>query len=72
VLRTLFKAMTLQLVVEEILQTLPVSQRTMIELRIEDYEINEIAEKTGRAKRSIERALQDFRTKLSNLIHEDA
>jgi RNA polymerase sigma-70 factor (ECF subfamily) len=64
--------MTLQLVVEEILQTLPPSQRTMIELRIEGYEIREIAEKTGRAKRSIERALQDFRTKLSNLIHEDA
>jgi RNA polymerase sigma-70 factor (ECF subfamily) len=62
----------LRLVVEEILQTLPPSQHAMIELRIEGYEVEEIAQKTGRAKRSVERALQEFRKKLSSLIHEEA
>jgi DNA-directed RNA polymerase specialized sigma24 family protein len=59
------------MVIDEILQTLPPSQRAMIELRIEGYEVKKIAEKTGRAKRSVERALQDFRTRLNRLIHED-
>jgi RNA polymerase sigma-70 factor (ECF subfamily) len=61
---------TLRMVIEEILETLPPSQRTMIELRFEGYEVKQIAEKAGRAKRSVERALQDFRTKLNRLIHE--
>jgi RNA polymerase sigma-70 factor (ECF subfamily) len=61
----------LRLVVEEILQTLPASQRAIIELRIEGYRVEEIVHRTGRATRSIERALQDFRNKLSSLIHEE-
>jgi RNA polymerase sigma-70 factor (ECF subfamily) len=63
---------TLRMVIDDVLQTLPPSQRAIIEHRIEGCEVEEIARKTGRAKRSVERALQDFRKKLSSLIHEDA
>jgi RNA polymerase sigma-70 factor (ECF subfamily) len=61
---------TLQLVIQDIVQTLPMSQRAIIELRIEGYGVEEIAKSTGRAKRSVERALQEFRCKLGSLIHE--
>jgi RNA polymerase sigma-70 factor (ECF subfamily) len=61
---------TLQLVIQDILQTLPTSQRAIIELRIEGYGVEEIAKSAGRAKRFVERALQEFRGKLSSLIDE--
>jgi DNA-directed RNA polymerase specialized sigma24 family protein len=47
---------TLRMVIDEVLQTLPSSQRAIIELRVEGYEIEEIEQRTGRAKRSVERA----------------
>ena len=55
---------TLQLVIGEILARLPPGNRRIIELRIEGYEVAEIAVKTGRAKRSVERILQEFRDRL--------
>jgi RNA polymerase sigma-70 factor (ECF subfamily) len=61
----------LQMSIEEILQTLPASQRAIIELRIEGHQIEQIAQRTGRAKRSIERALQEFRIKLGRLIQAE-
>jgi RNA polymerase sigma-70 factor (ECF subfamily) len=63
---------TLRMVIDDVLQTLPASQRQIIELRFEGYQVDEIAQKTQRAKRSVERALQEFRNKLSSLINEDA
>ena len=62
---------TLRLVIEEILDGLPASLRRIVELRIEGYEVQEIADRTGRARRSVERALQDFRSRLRALIHEE-
>ena len=62
---------TLRMVIEEILETLPVSQRRIIELRTEEYEVEEIARRTQRSKRSVERVLQEFRKRLSAAIHED-
>jgi RNA polymerase sigma-70 factor (ECF subfamily) len=62
---------SLRLVIDEILASLPEAQRRMVELRIEGFEIKEIAQQTQRSKRSVERALQDFRQKLSALIAED-
>lgn len=51
-------AMTvLRLVVDELLEGLPESNRAMIELRIEGHEVAEIAGKVGRSKRSVERVL---------------
>jgi RNA polymerase sigma-70 factor, ECF subfamily len=61
----------LRLVIDEVLGTLPPSHREMIELRIAGHEVAELATRTGRSKRSVERILQDFRRKLHALIHED-
>jgi RNA polymerase sigma-70 factor (ECF subfamily) len=58
----------LQIVVKEALQTLPPQHRRMVELRIEGYEVGQIAQKTGRSKRSVERMLQDTRKRLDALF----
>jgi RNA polymerase sigma-70 factor (ECF subfamily) len=63
---------TLRLVIAEILDGLPASLRPIVELRIEGYEVQEIADRTGRSRRSVERALQDFRTRLRDLIHRES
>lgn len=55
----------LRLTVEETLERLPPPYRAIVERRIEGYEVAEIATLVGRSKRSVERALQEFRTKLS-------
>jgi RNA polymerase sigma-70 factor (ECF subfamily) len=61
----------LRIVIEELLEGMPAAKRQMIELRIEGYEMAEIAEKVERSKRSVERVLQGFRSRLESLIHED-
>lgn len=55
----------LRMVVEESLASLPKEHRTIIELRIVGDQVEEIAAKTGRAKRSVERILQSFRKSLA-------
>jgi RNA polymerase sigma-70 factor (ECF subfamily) len=60
----------LRLTIDEILETLPASQRVIVQLRIEGYSVDEIAHKSERSKRTVERALQEFRQKLSGLIQE--
>ncbi|MFL5330017.1 MAG: RNA polymerase sigma factor [Gemmataceae bacterium] len=54
----------LQLVLEDLLGRLPGSHRQIIEMRIEGYEIADISRSTGRARRSVERVLQEFRDRL--------
>jgi RNA polymerase sigma-70 factor (ECF subfamily) len=61
----------LQLTVEEALQRLPVQQRQMVTLRIEGYEVAEIAQRTQRSKRTVERLLQEARKKLAYLLQEE-
>jgi RNA polymerase sigma-70 factor (ECF subfamily) len=61
----------LQMVVDEVLERLPPGHRRIIEMRAEGYEVAEIAQATGRAKRSVERILQEFRERLSAEIRED-
>jgi RNA polymerase sigma factor (sigma-70 family) len=63
---------TLRLVVEGVMDKLVASQRVIIEKRIEGYQVDEIARQTGRARRTVERALQDFRRTLTRLLTEDA
>jgi RNA polymerase sigma-70 factor (ECF subfamily) len=58
----------LQMVVDEALERLPPLQREMVQLRIEGYEVAEIADKTGRSKRTVERLLQKSREKLGDLL----
>ena len=55
----------LRLVVEEQVADLPESNRTIIRLRTEGYEVAEIAQRTGRSRRTTERVLQDFRERLT-------
>jgi RNA polymerase sigma-70 factor (ECF subfamily) len=59
---------TLELVIDELLDALPPSMRPIVELRIEGHEVAEIAAQTQRSRRSVERALQEFRDRLSDLI----
>jgi RNA polymerase sigma-70 factor (ECF subfamily) len=61
----------LKLVIDEAMASLPPQQREMIRLRIESYEVAEIAARTKRSKRTVERVLQEFRTKLANTLREE-
>lgn len=61
----------LQMVVDETLEPLPEQHQSIVELRIEGYEVAEIAEKTKRSKRTVERVLQQFREKLKAHLHEN-
>ncbi len=60
----------LQLSIKEALDGLPPEHRTMVELRIEGYRVEEIAERIKRSKRSVERMLQGVRKKLAHFVDE--
>lgn len=60
----------LQFTIDEVLSMMPRDYREIIDLRIAGYGVSEISTRTGRAKRSVERILQEFRTKLGSMIHE--
>jgi RNA polymerase sigma-70 factor (ECF subfamily) len=62
---------TLKMVVAELTERLSADARQIVELRIDGYDVNEIATKTGRAKRSVERMLQQFREQLRIALHDD-
>jgi RNA polymerase sigma-70 factor (ECF subfamily) len=62
----------LRMTIDEMLSTLTESQRAMVTLRIEGHEVDVIAEKTGRSKRSVERILQSFRQQLSHQLKDVA
>jgi len=61
---------SLQLVVAELIDTLPVVQQQIIVKRINGCQIEEIAADTGRSKRTVERVLQSFRQRLRGAINE--
>lgn len=61
---------TLQLTIDELLAPLPETHREIIRMRIDGYEVAEISARVRRAKRSVERILQEFRQKLQGLIHD--
>ncbi len=58
----------LQLTLVEALEQLPAAHRRMIELRIDGHEIDEIARRTERSKRTVERMLQEARKQLAHLL----
>lgn len=60
----------LGMVIEELLAHLPEASRVIVRMRIEGYEVSDIAAQTGRAKRSVERLLQGFRQQLADMIQE--
>lgn len=55
----------LELTIDEMLKRSPEHARAMIVLRIQGYDVAEIAQRTSRSKRSVERVLQGFRELLS-------
>jgi RNA polymerase sigma-70 factor (ECF subfamily) len=55
----------LQVTVDEALDRLPPRYRQMVTLRIEGYEVAEIAKQTGRSQRTVERILQQARQRLT-------
>lgn len=61
----------LKLTVDEALERLSAHHRQIVLLRIEGYEVAEIAQKSGRSKRTVERILQEARKKLAHLLEED-
>ena len=62
---------TLHMVIDDLLGGLAPSMRAIVELRIEGREVEEIAQRTQRSRRSVERALHEFRARLSPLLRED-
>lgn len=58
----------LRMTIEELLGQLPAQYREIVDQRIAGFEVREIAEATKRSKRTVERILQAFREKLSELI----
>jgi RNA polymerase sigma-70 factor (ECF subfamily) len=61
----------LQLTMDEALDRLPQAQREAIRLRVEGFEVAEIAKATGRSLRSTERLLQEARERLAALLAPD-
>jgi RNA polymerase sigma-70 factor (ECF subfamily) len=62
---------TLQMVIEELLHGQPPNYRSIIERRIEGYEVAEIAALVSRSKRSVERVLRSFREQLQRTLNEE-
>ncbi len=60
----------LELTIGEMLAPLPQGHRQIVELRIAGHEVADIAATVGRAKRSVERILQEFRDRLHALLRE--
>lgn len=56
----------LKLVIDDLLEKYPDPVREIVRLRIENCDIAEIAERTGRSKRTVERILQEFRARLDD------
>jgi RNA polymerase sigma-70 factor, ECF subfamily len=61
----------LRMTINELLDNMPDAQQRMVMMRIEGHGIDEIAQATRRAKRSVERVLQRFRSRLGETLRED-
>jgi len=59
-----------RLLLADALQCLPPLHRQLIDLRMQGYEVAQIAEQTGRSKRTIERLLREARGKLHAIFHD--
>jgi RNA polymerase sigma-70 factor (ECF subfamily) len=58
----------LEVAVRDVLEQLPTTERAAVELRLEGYEVAEIAGRVGRSKRAVERSLQKARERLTELM----
>lgn len=62
---------TLEVVLDDFLGNLPETQATVARLRMEGYQVDEIAQRTGRSKRTIERILNSLRQHLITRLDTD-
>jgi len=62
---------TLKMVVQELLEQLPEKHRPVVQLRIEGNSVDQIAQESGRAKRTVERILSEFKKTLGGLIEDE-
>ena len=60
----------LEMTIDDLLSELPEQYREIVNYRIAGFEVSEIAEKTQRSKRTVERILQAFRQQLGKLIQD--
>jgi RNA polymerase sigma-70 factor, ECF subfamily len=56
----------LRVVLDDLMDGLPVSNREIVRLRIDGHEVKEIAALTGRSSRTVERVLHDFRDRIAD------
>ena len=61
----------LQMTIQDALERLQPGQRQMLELRVQGYEVAEIATQTGRSKRTVERNLQEIRAWLRTYLDRE-
>lgn len=61
----------LNMTIQETLEALSEPQRQMVMLRIEGFTVEEMASRTGRSKRTVERLLQAARERLAHLVQEE-
>ncbi len=61
----------LQLTITDAMGQLPEHHRQMLELRIQGHEVAEIAQMTGRSKRTVERNLQEVRASLRSFLDRE-
>jgi RNA polymerase sigma-70 factor (ECF subfamily) len=61
----------LRLAIAEALERLPDAHQRMITLRIEGFDVGEIAAQTRRSKRTVERVLQEFRRDLASTLGKE-
>jgi RNA polymerase sigma-70 factor (ECF subfamily) len=58
----------LRLTVEEALDRLPAEHQETVRLRMHGFEVSEIARRTARSKRTVERILQEARQRLAEIL----
>jgi RNA polymerase sigma-70 factor (ECF subfamily) len=60
----------LRLTIDEAIAHVPEESQPVIRMRVDGYRVDQIASKTKRSKRSVERILQQFRNHLHKVIHD--
>ena len=61
----------LNLTIDDLLESMSPSQREIVTLRIRGHEVNEISVSCKRAKRTVERVLQEFRQQLFDQLAKE-
>lgn len=62
----------LQMTIDDILETLPPVNQQIVHLRIDGFEIAEITSRVAVSRRTVERVLQSFRSKLRGALDVDS